>query len=144
MLSIDKNTNNISITRGDSGYVTVNLKKADGSAYEITAADQLVLSVKKSNSPMVLVRCEGDVASDTIRIPSADTKMNSGEYLYDIQLIHNFYKNDQDEPMDAEDAIEEGIEPYDYDVFTVISAKFYITLEVGKRTNTTPTKANYD
>lgn len=131
MLTIDKNTNNISITRGDSGYITVSLTKTDGSTYTLTEDDQLVLSVKKSNSPMVLIRCEGEAASNTIRIPSADTKMNTGEYLYDIQLIHNLYREDENDP-------------YDYDIFTIISAKFYITLEVGKRTNTTPTKAIYD
>lgn len=131
MLTIDKNTNNISITRGDSGYITISLTKTDGSTYILTEDDQLVLSVKKSNSPMVLIRCEGEVASNTIRIPSADTKMNTGEYLYDIQLIHNLYRENENDP-------------YDYDIFTIISAKFYITLEVGKRTNTTPTKAIYD
>lgn len=141
MLSISGN--NISITRGDSGYITINLTKSDGTEYTMTEADQLVLSVKKSNSPMILVRCEGDVASNTIRIPSNDTKMNVGEYLYDIQLIHNFYKDDNDEPMEAADAIAQGIEPYDYDIFTVISAKFNITLEVGKRTNTSPDRPVY-
>ncbi len=141
MLSISGN--NISITRGDSGYITINLTKSDGTEYTMTEADQLVLSVKKSNSPMILVRCEGDVASNTIRIPSNDTKMNVGEYLYDIQLIHNFYKDDNDEPMEAADAIAQGIEPYDYDIFTVISARFNITLEVGKRTNTSPDRPVY-
>lgn len=141
MLSISGD--NISITRGDSGYITINLTKSDGTEYTMTEADQLVLSVKKSNSPMILVRCEGDVASNTIRIPSNDTKMNVGEYLYDIQLIHNFYKDDNDEPMSAADAIAQGIEPYDYDIFTVISARFNITLEVGKRTNTSPDRPVY-
>ena len=33
--------------------------------------------------------------------------LNLDDYLYDIQLFHNFYTDEHGEPMDAEDAIEE-------------------------------------
>lgn len=136
MLTIDSN-NNMRITRGDSAYLTLNIKKADGTVYEMTAADYLVFAIKRKKSPTIIKRQEGDAASNVLRIPPTLTQLNLDDYLYDIQLFHNFYTDEHGEPMDAEDAIEAGIAPCDWDEFTIISATLTITNEVGKRLNTT-------
>lgn len=136
MLTIDSN-NNMRITRGDSAYLTLNIKKSDGTAYEMTAADYLVFAIKRKNSPTIIKRQEGDAASNVLRIPPQITQLNLGDYLYDIQLFHNFYVDTNGDPMSADDAIEAGIEPCDWDEFTIISAALTITNEVGKRINTT-------
>lgn len=118
--------NSMSLTRGDSAYLTVNIKNSDGTDYEMTENDYLVFSIKRANSPTIIARCEGEVASNTIRIPTSATKFNVGTYLYDIQLIHNFYDEES-----------ESTEPIDYDVFTLVSGNFFLTIEVGKHTDTT-------
>jgi len=118
MLTIHSD-NSISLTRGDSAYLTVNIKNSDGTDYEMTEYDMLVFSIKRANSPTILARCEGEVSSNTIRIPTSASKFNVGTYLYDIQLIHGF-----------EDSS-------DNDVFTLVSGNLYLTIEVGKHTDTT-------
>lgn len=80
--------NNITLTRGDTMVVDVNVFTADGMRYALQEGDRIRFAMKQSYSDAspCLVK---DVDPETmqIRIESEDTKgLNFGSYVYDIQL----------------------------------------------------------
>lgn len=91
MISVDKK-GNITITRGDTGYlvvpITVNVNGTE-SAYVIKPEDRLYLTVKtedRLNSDEYLVRKE-IVGDNHITILPSDTKsLEFGSYVYDVEL----------------------------------------------------------
>lgn len=84
---LDIRNGKIAITRGDSGYIEVNLKTPDGETYTMQAGDKLTLTVRKQavDTSSVLLQSVSD--SNTIKLaPEQTEKLVSGSYSYDIQL----------------------------------------------------------
>lgn len=77
--------NNITITKGDSGKVSLKFKNRDGSEYVPKETDKIIFSVKKRKekfSDKVLEKsgCE-------IVFSAAETEnIASGEYVYDVAI----------------------------------------------------------
>lgn len=76
----------ISLTRGDSARMTVELTKADGSAYEMQPGDVLTLTVKKDANDAEAVIQLSAVDCVFTFAPSATDGLAFGKYRYDIQL----------------------------------------------------------
>lgn len=84
MLTIESST--ISITRGDTGYIHLNLTK-DNEAYPYEDGDMITMSVKKNDTDEEYAFQKEVPAGQVIILQPADTKtMEYGEYVYDIQL----------------------------------------------------------
>lgn len=103
------NNNDISLTRGDTLFLTVDLTDSEGDKYVPREGDTLRLAMKKRVSSTELVMLK-DIPVDTLtfEIEPSDTKeLAYGSYVYDIELT------------DAEGH-----------VTTVIMGKFKVTEEV--------------
>jgi len=83
------NGTTITMTRGDSLVVLLDLENADGTAYEPVDGDYIRFAVKKTfddSVPPILVK---EIPTDTMKLilDPADTKqLTYGRYRYDIQI----------------------------------------------------------
>lgn len=78
---------NISLTRGDSATLSVDLKTQDGEAYALDEGDTLVLTVKRSpNDEEIVLQLYADGEGVFTFLPSATEGLAFGNYRYDIQL----------------------------------------------------------
>ena len=84
MLKVENNT--ISLTRGDSAFLNVEITNDEGETYELEQGDVCEFTVKKyTSSENVLIKKE--VINGEIRISPDDTRMlNYGPYVYDVQV----------------------------------------------------------
>ena len=83
--------NNITMTKGDSGFFTVKLTNGDGSEYIVAAGDKITFTVKKKKESFCRVVLEK--RGEVIVLEKQDTeKIPSGEYVYDVYI-----KNGKDE-----------------------------------------------
>lgn len=77
--------NNITMTKGDSGFFTVKLSNGDNSEYVIAPGDVITFTVKKKKESFCQVVLEK--RGEVIVFEKKDTeKIPSGEYVYDITL----------------------------------------------------------
>lgn len=78
----------ISLTRGDTAYLSLNLTNNDGEPYEFKNGDTVTLSVKKDYEDVENYLFQKVVAAgDTIVIEPQDTKpYEYGRYVYDVQV----------------------------------------------------------
>ena len=85
MLIIEDNT--ISLTRGDTAYIGINLTDNSGNPYEALEGDTVTLSVKRSiNDKTCALQITVPFGED-IYIRPEDTKdLKYGRYVYDIQV----------------------------------------------------------
>jgi hypothetical protein len=85
MLYIKGNT--ISLTRGDTAYLTVPITSALGEEYTLSAKDTLTLSVKKNTSDTEYLFQKVLTGTNVFHIEPQDTaSIPFGMYKYDIQL----------------------------------------------------------
>ena len=91
MLNIDAN-NNITLTRGDTLTLTVDLKK-DGEPYTVENDDVIRFALSKgydgeAGYSFVL---EKVIPHDTLTftLASTETKLDYGRYNYDVQITHD-------------------------------------------------------
>lgn len=83
MMKIKNNT--ITITKGDSASIKVNLKTEDGSKYVMHSGDKLVMTVRKSFDSPVLMQIES--TTNIIDLFPENTKcLEKGSCVYDIEL----------------------------------------------------------
>lgn len=86
MLSTDGN--DISLTRGDTAFLTIALTKKDGTAYEPVEGDVVSFALKKSYkdaTPLVVKQIPTDTM--VLEIEPDDTKnLAFAKYDYDIEL----------------------------------------------------------
>lgn len=79
----------ITMTRGDSLVLLLDLQNADGSTYEPVDGDYIRFAVKKKfddSVPPIIVK---EIPTDTMKLilDPADTKqLTYGQYRYDIQI----------------------------------------------------------
>lgn len=75
----------ITLTRGDTARIALDVKAADGTAYDYSA-DTVLFTVKQTvHSTEVLI--QKTVSDGTISIAPADTVgLAYGDYVYDVQL----------------------------------------------------------
>ena len=79
--------NNISIIRGDSATITLSVTDAQGEPYVILPTDTVTMMVRQTpNSEAVISKTFTDA---TLNIAPADTSsLPCGNYVYDVQLVH--------------------------------------------------------
>lgn len=79
--------NNISIIRGDSATITLSVTDANGDPYVILPTDSVTMMVRQTpNSEVVMSKTFTDA---TLSIAPADTSsLPCGNYVYDVQLVH--------------------------------------------------------
>ena len=79
--------NNISIIRGDSATITLSVTDAEGNPYTIKSTDSITMMVRKTpTSEAVISKTFTDA---TLSIAPADTSsLPCGNYVYDVQLVH--------------------------------------------------------
>lgn len=84
MLKVENNI--ISLTRGDSAFLNVEITNDEGETYELEHGDVCEFTVKKyTSSENVLIQKE--VLNGEIRISPDDTKnLEYGQYVYDVQV----------------------------------------------------------
>lgn len=79
--------NNISIIRGDSATITLSVTDADGDAYTILPTDSVTMMVRKTPTSEVVL--SKTFTNGTLNIAPADTSsLPCGNYVYDVQLVH--------------------------------------------------------
>lgn len=77
----------IYLTRGDTAYLNVDIVLEDGSAYPMTPADKLTLSLKKSITDTDYALSKTIQGTTKFSILPLDTKpLEYGKYLFDVQL----------------------------------------------------------
>ncbi len=83
MLQVDDE--NITLTRGDTAVLELNVTKDDGTPYDFSQ-DTVVLTIKTTtNSKDILV--QKTFSDGTIKIEHGDTKeLKYGTYKYDVQI----------------------------------------------------------
>lgn len=77
----------IYIHRGDSATIHVNIRKSDGTDYELQEGDELKLSVRQTpahESPVLLESTH--VSNDLYLSAEAMDAIPAGKYSYDVQL----------------------------------------------------------
>lgn len=86
MLYISNNT--IKLTRGDTAYLTIPIKDANGEDYIMASNDSLTLSVKKRVTDTEYAFQKTIIGDNIFHILPEDTKgLKFGAYKYDIQLL---------------------------------------------------------
>lgn len=87
MLYIDEEQN-IELTRGDTGFFTIDLKDNKGKAYTPQTGDTLRFAMSKSfgsNEPLILKQIP--ISTLVLEIEPQDTaSLNFGKYVYDIEF----------------------------------------------------------
>lgn len=86
MFYIDKRTNKITLTRGDSAEIAVSVVDANGEDRGIFADDVLTLTVRqKASSPVASIT---KTAIDGVFVlePADTANLPSGTYVYDVEL----------------------------------------------------------
>lgn len=89
---VEVNGTTITITKGDTGFITVGIRNADGSAYIPQQGDVVRFAMKKNYSDSETL-IEKNIPLDTmmLRLDPEDTKdleagPSRGKYKYDIEL----------------------------------------------------------
>lgn len=99
--------NEISMTKGDTVYIKVDIVYSNNDDYELKKGDSLTLSVKKYADDIEYIFQKNITDTDIIIINPEDTiNLTSGRYVYDVQL------NTKDE-----------------EVFTVIPCNYFYIME---------------
>lgn len=79
--------NNISIIRGDSATITLSVTDANGDPYVILPTDTVTMMVRQTPTSEVVM--SKTFADATLSIAPADTSsLSCGNYVYDVQLVH--------------------------------------------------------
>ena len=88
MLKIDSD-NNITLTRGDTLTLTLELTK-DGEAYTPLEDDAIRFALAKgyAGAPGYELIAEATVENMTIVLPAEQTTLDYGTYNYDVQITH--------------------------------------------------------
>ena len=85
MLSVSDN--NITMTRGDTAYLTVPLTTVNGNEYSVTYNDSMRFTVRKKTDDDEIVLQKLVLGNNSFRIAPADTAdLEYGKYVYDIEL----------------------------------------------------------
>ena len=85
MFKVDKNK--ISLTRGDTAYLDLDIADANGIPYVSHAGDQVILSVKRNITDENYAFQKSVNPGEAITIKPEDTQtLDCGRYVYDIQL----------------------------------------------------------
>ena len=88
MLRIDSRTNKISLTRGDTAYLEINIiDDIAGAEYTMAEGDEIALTVKKTVEDAEALIQKVSKGTNTFHLLPEDTKsLAFGTYKYDIQL----------------------------------------------------------
>lgn len=79
--------NNISIIRGDSATITLSVTDAQGEPYTILPTDTVTMMVRQTPTSEVVM--SKTFTDGTLNIAPADTSnLPCGNYVYDVQLVH--------------------------------------------------------
>ena len=85
MLYVKGNT--ISMTRGDTAYLTIPITTSTGEEYTMGSEDILTLSVKESVDDETYVLQKEVIGTNAVHIEPKDTAdLPFGKYKYDVQL----------------------------------------------------------
>lgn len=87
--------NNISITRGDSAVIALEITDTSGRAYIISDGDQLTMTVKASIDdvvPVIVKTLDHGIVrgNDAVEIhidPQDTACLRYGDYIYDVELV---------------------------------------------------------
>lgn len=86
MFTID-GKNKIKLTKGDTATMLVEVKDLEGKQYVIKPTDTITLTVRKTPNSDVAFRKEATEEHFIIINHSDTTNLDSGLYVYDLQLI---------------------------------------------------------
>lgn len=81
--------NRIYLTRGDTGYIEIDLADEDNDAIELDDSDEVVFTLKEStsNNEAILTKT---LDEGIVKILPEDTEdLDYGNYVYDIQLTRS-------------------------------------------------------
>lgn len=83
---VDVKDNDIRMTRGDTAILNLSIQNADGTPYEITSDDTILLTVKKNTTAKAII-IQKAVADNRITITPKETEsLKYGPYCYDVEL----------------------------------------------------------
>lgn len=88
MLKVDLD-NSIRLTRGDTAYLTVEIKdELTGDEYRLGAGERLTLTVRQPTAPFAICIQQVRQASNRFKIlPEETTRLAYGSYRYDVELM---------------------------------------------------------
>ena len=99
---------NISLSRGDTGAMTVNATATlEGSAYTFDEDDRALFSIKNNNGEIVYQKAyEMTDNSFTVYFLNADTDdLSPGDYSWDVRYIIHPYYNSEGKIIDGDQVI---------------------------------------
>jgi hypothetical protein len=77
------------LTRGDSAYISFQLKKADDSIYELQEGDQVIFRFKVGKE-ITEINCSVDINNHITAVeilPEHTQNLKTGQYKYEVELI---------------------------------------------------------
>lgn len=79
----------ITINRGDTAFLTVNVRDREGNPYELQATDALWFAVKRKITDTSYAIAPKKLNGNVLELMSEDTiHLDFATYVYDIQLIN--------------------------------------------------------
>lgn len=79
--------NDIHITRGDTGRCGLDIKKSDGTDYDVQEGDGVLFTVKASpKDAQFLIQKDIGTSGQIIIDPEDTENLDYGSYFYDVQL----------------------------------------------------------
>ena len=80
----------ITINRGDTAFLTINVRDREGNVYELQDGDSLWFSVKQKATDENYAIAPKKLNKNVLEIMREDTiNLDFGSYIYDIQLVNN-------------------------------------------------------
>lgn len=87
MLIVDKNTHEITLTRGDTGIFNIDLKDGEGEDYTPQEGDKLEFAMAKNYDSEVIIYKIIPMDTLILRLDHEDTKdLEIGKYVYEVQF----------------------------------------------------------
>lgn len=80
-------TNKIIITKGDTATMQVEAYDCEQKKYDIKPNDRVLIKVKKTQNSEPVINKEADADNIITFLPNDTNELDSGLYVYDIQII---------------------------------------------------------
>ena len=86
MFVVDNDTKKIILTRSDTASMLITVKTIDGSDYSLAAGDVITLTVRKTPDSEIAIQKVADENQYITIFPEDTASLNTGLYVYDVQL----------------------------------------------------------
>lgn len=86
MFVIEQKNKKIILTRGDTASMLIQIVDLDGKKYEIEENDVITMTLRKTPNSQVAMQKVADENHYIVIAPEDTSSLNTGLYVYDVQL----------------------------------------------------------